>query len=138
MSDQRAQKVRTFRDLVVWQRGMDLARAVYPVITRMPTSERFQLASQMWRAAYSIPLNVAEGYARQTRPDYLKFLRIARGSLAELSTQFELATSLGIIPSNPHLHGLIQEEDRILQALIMSLERKTREEQEIRRKTKKW
>ena len=80
------------------------------------------------KAAYSIPSNIAEGYARQTRPDYLKFLRIARGSLAELATQFELATTLKIIPRNPPLYHLIDEEDRILQALIMSLERKTREE----------
>jgi four helix bundle protein len=130
MNNQNRAKVRTFRDLVVWQRGMELARAVYPVVTRMPPSQKFELASQMWRAAYSIPSNIAEGHARQTRPDYMKFLRIARGSLAELSTQFELAVSLLIIQSNPTLHSLIQEEDRILQALIMSLEQKTRDDKE--------
>src|SRR4051794_486665 len=75
----RVQKVRTFRDLIAWQQGMDLSRAVYPIIKRMPPSEKFELANQMWRAAYSVPSNIAEGYARQSRPDYLKFLRIARG-----------------------------------------------------------
>ena len=129
-------KVRTFRDLVAWQRGMDLARAIYTVIKRMPTEERFALAGQMWRAAYSIPSNIAEGYARQSRKDYLKHLRIARGSLAELWTQFELAVGLKIIPLNQHVQSLLEEEDRILQFLIMSLEKKSRVEAQAKGRTR--
>ena len=121
-------KVQTFRDLIAWQRGMELARAIYPLIKRMPVEERFALAGQMWRAAYSIPSNIAEGYARQSRKDYLKYLRIARGSLAELWTQFELAISLKIIPPHPQVQALLEEEDRILQFLIMSVEKKSRAE----------
>src|SRR5687768_17569140 len=111
---------------------MDLARTIYPVIRRMPTEERFALAGQMWRAAYSIPSNIAEGYARQSRKDYLKHLRIARGSLAELWTQFELAINLKIVPLNQQVQALLEEEDRILQFLIMSLEKKSRAEAEAK------
>src|SRR4051794_40878139 len=93
-------KIRTFRDLIVWQKAMDLARTVYLATKAMPAAEQFGLTNQMRRASYSIPSNIAEGYARQSRPDYLKFLRIARGSLAELSTQVELAVTLKMIAPN--------------------------------------
>ena len=117
-------KVRTFRDLIAWQRGMELAQAVYGATARMPESERFGLTNQMRRAAVSIPSNIAEGHGRQSRLDYLKHLRISRGSLAELSTQYELTMNLQMTPPNQHLTELINEEDRILQALIRSLEQK--------------
>ena len=116
--------VRTFRDLIAWQRSMELARAIYAATRSMPDSERFGLINQMRRAAVSIPSNIAEGHARQYRADYLKFLRIARGSLAELSTQYELAESMNLIKGQQDLTALLQEEDRILQALIRGLERK--------------
>jgi four helix bundle protein len=79
----------------------------------------------MRRAAVSIPSNIAEGHCRKDRPDYLRFLRMARGSLGELYTQAELAFSLGFMPSNPPLSDLLAEEDRVLQGLIVSLEQKT-------------
>ncbi|WP_410175281.1 four helix bundle protein [Nodularia spumigena] len=100
---------------------MQLAREVYQSTASMPTEERFDLTSQMRRSAVSIPSNIAEGHARQSRPDYLKFLRIARGSLAELSTQMELAQSLSMI-QNPAFQ-LLEETDRVLQGLIRSLEK---------------
>jgi four helix bundle protein len=90
----------------------------------MPDSEKFGLTHQMRRAVVSIPSNIAEGYARQSLADYLKFLRIARASLAELSTQVELAISLEMMPADQHLSALINETDRVLQFLIMSLQRK--------------
>ena len=121
-------KIRTFRDLIVWQKAMDLARTVYLATKAMPPAEQFGLTNQMRRAAYSIPSNIAEGYARQSRPDYLKFLRIARGALAELSTQVELAVTLGMIATDRQTQLLLEEVDRVLQFLIMSLERKTRQE----------
>jgi four helix bundle protein len=115
--------VKTYRDLIAWQRGMELARAVYRATRKMPADERFGLTMQMRRAAVSIPSNIAEGHARQSRTDYLRFLRVARGSLAELSTQTELARSMELIKSEPHLTDLLLEEDRILQGLIVSLEK---------------
>ena len=118
-------KIRTFRDLIAWQKAMDLARIVYRETVQMPDSEKFGLTNQMRRSAVSIPSNIAEGHGRQSRPDYLRHLRIARGSLAELSTQYELAGSLKLIKTNPTLHELLKEEDRILQGLIRSLEQKS-------------
>ena len=116
--------VRTFRDLIAWQKAMTLAKAAYAATARMPAAERFGLTNQMRRAAVSIPSNIAEGHARQSRLDYLKHLRIARGSLAELATQYELAIGLSMIAANPQMHDLLAEQDRILQALIRSLEMK--------------
>jgi four helix bundle protein len=124
--------VRTFRDLVVWQRGMDLARSIYRATAWMPAKELYGLTSQMRRAASSIPMNVAEGYGKHTRPELVKGLRTAMGSLCELMTAYELATTMEMIERDGSVVDLLREEDRLLQALIMSLERKTRDEEESR------
>ena len=79
---------------------------------------------QLRRAAVSVPSNIAEGHARQSRADYLKHLRIARGSLAEMFTQLELATDMKMIPQDQYLADLMNAEDCILQGLIRSLEAK--------------
>ena len=122
------EKIKTYRDLIAWQRAMELVRMLYQVTARMPESERFGLTNQMRRAAVSIPSNIAEGYARQTTLDYIKFLRTARGSLAELATQVEIAIAIKMLAPHPQLKALLDEVDRILQGLIRSLEakRKTR------------
>ena len=117
-------RVRTFRDLIAWQKGMALAQMVYRASASMPKEERFGLTIQMRRSAISVPSNIAEGHARQHRSDYLRFLKIARGSLAELSTQIELAVSLQMMTAPGELRPLVQETDRVLQGLIRALERK--------------
>jgi four helix bundle protein len=116
--------IRTFRDLIVWQRGMGLCKAIYRATVRMPKSELFGLTSQMRRAAVLIPSNIAEGYAKMTRPEYLRGLKIAAGSLAELSTQWEIAIELTMLPPQPRVMDLLKEQDRLLSALISKLERK--------------
>ncbi len=103
---------------------MELTRELYRSTHQMPAEERFGLTNQMRRAAVSIPSNIAEGYARQSLVDYIRFLKTSRGSLAELATQVELATSMKMMPLTPKLVSLLEETDRILQFLIMSLERK--------------
>ena len=113
--------VRSFRDLIAWQRGMELAQMMYVATRQMPDSERFGLTNQMRRSAVSVPSNIAEGYGRQSRPDLLKFLRIARGSLNELATQYELATTLKMIQPSHEIQQLLDETDRVLQGLIRSL-----------------
>ena len=100
---------------------MQLAKAVYLATKAMPPDERFGLTRQMRRSAVSVPSNIAEGYARQSRNDSVRFLRMARGSLTELSTQVELATELEMLRPNQQLQSLLEESDRVLQGLIRSL-----------------
>lgn len=121
-------RIRTFRDLIAWQRGMDVARAIYRTTEAMPSGERFGLTSQMRRAACSVPMNIAEGFGRHTRPEFVHGLRVAMGSPNELSTAYELATTLDMLRPNHKVLELLAEEDRLLQALIMRLEEKTEQE----------
>jgi four helix bundle protein len=86
--------VKSFRDLDVWRLAVELAETVYRVTARFPKAELFGLTSQMRRAAVSIPSNIAEGRARDSTREFLHFLAISRGSLAELDTQLELAIRL--------------------------------------------
>ena len=85
---------KSYRDLVVWQRAMQLVVAVYEITGQFPPEERFGLTSQMRRAAVSIPSNIAEGYQRHSRKEYVHFLTIAFASGAELETHVELSKRL--------------------------------------------
>lgn len=116
--------IRTHEDLIAWQRAMTLAKAIYSLTDPMPASEVFGLRQQIRRAAVSVPSNIAEGYARGSLKDYIKFLRIARGSLGELSTQHRLGVETGLMPANQNVRDLVAETDRVLQGLINSLNRK--------------
>ena len=87
-------KIRDYKDLLVWQKGIALAKEVYRITGRFPSDEKFGLISQMRRAAVSIPSNIAEGHARNTRGEYLQFLSHAEGSVAELDTQARIANEL--------------------------------------------
>jgi four helix bundle protein len=118
-------RVNTFRDLVAWRKGMELARRVYAATSQMPKTEQVGLTLQIRRAVISIPSNIAEGFGRQSRLELLKFLRIARGSLNEVSTQIQLAYELDMLTNNEQINPMIAETDRVLQGLIRSLERKT-------------
>lgn len=126
MGDVISVKVKTFRDLIVWQRGMDLTRAIYRGTEKMPRTEVFGLTSQMRRAASSIPLNIAEGFGKYTRPEVIHGLRTATGSLLELMTSYEIATSLGMIKEDRRVVELLAEEDRLLQSLVSKLSAKER------------
>jgi four helix bundle protein len=90
-------RVRSFRDLEVWRAAMDLAVASHNLARSLPTDHRFELAAQIRRAASSIPSNVAEGHAQKTDKVFLRHVRIALGSLAELDTQVEIAVRLQLI-----------------------------------------
>jgi four helix bundle protein len=116
-------EIRTFRDLIAWQKAMQLAKQVYLATASMPDSERFGLTAQMRRAAVSIPSNMAEGHGRQSLPDYIRFLKMARGSLMELQTQLILSEDLAYLHIPRELNDLQAETDRVLQGLIRSLEK---------------
>lgn len=118
-------RVRSHRDLVAWQRAMELAERVYGIAGDLPESERFALSQQLRRAALSVPSNIAEGYGRHSRKEFVKFLRIARGSVCELLTQLELARRLKLIVHDPQTSDLAEETDRVLNALIRSLAQRT-------------
>ena len=120
---------KTFRDLIAWQKSIQLTKIVYQVTKAMPDTERFGLISQMRRAAVSIASNIAEGNARQTLSDYIHFLVIARGSLAELETQITIARELKMLQETDSLIELLEETDRLVQGLIRSLQNKRKENQ---------
>ncbi len=87
--------IQDYRDLRGWQAGMDLVEQVYRLTNAFPDRENYGLAAQVQRAAVSIPSNIAEGHAREHTGEYLQHLSIARGSLAEVQTQLEIASRLG-------------------------------------------
>jgi four helix bundle protein len=89
--------IESFRDLRAWKLAMKLGLDIYEVTKSFPDDERFGLTSQMRRGAVAVPSNIAEGYGRQSRIDYLRILKIARGALFELETQLWFALSLGYI-----------------------------------------
>jgi four helix bundle protein len=122
--------LRSFKQLKVWQKSYGVCLGVYRLTLEFPREERFGLAAQVRRSAASIPSNIAEGYARQTLRDYVRFLWIARGSLAELETQLMLCADLRYA-SHDRLEELLQdiaELQPMLLNLIRSLERKRRTE----------
>ena len=118
--------VKSYRDLVAWQRARELVKETYLLTAEFPVGERFGLVGQMDRAAVSIPSNIAEGYGRATTQDCLHFLRIARGSAYELETQLVLAEDLGLCGRDAasKVAGTLQEVIRVLQGLIAALERR--------------
>ncbi|MEM8560017.1 MAG: four helix bundle protein [Bacteroidota bacterium] len=124
-----SQSIESYTDLLVWQRAMDLVDEVYDLARCFPSDERFDLRSQVRRAAVSVPSNIAEGWGRSSKKDFIRFLFIARGSLYEVETQIRIAYRQGYI-EGPVLEGLIEqghELSRMLLGLIRSVERKTKQ-----------
>lgn len=117
----------SFRSLVVWQRAMELTAAVYKLTAAFPDTERYGLSNQLRRAAVSVPSNIAEGYGRSTKGEYLQFLGHARGSNSEVETQIEIAKMLGFGAKHT-LHQaeeLCSEAGRMLGAAMKSLRAKS-------------
>ena len=121
-----AQKIKTFRDLQVWQKAMVLVKQVYRGTIGFPKEETYGLTSQMRRCAVSIPSNIAEGHGRHATGDYVRFLRMSIGSLYELQTQLEIAKDLGYLTINNFgpLNDQTFELERMLTALVRKLDSK--------------
>lgn len=115
--------VQNYRELIAWQKAMDLVARIYQITESFPKTETFGLTNQMRRAAVSIPSNIAEGQGRSTTKDFMHFLHIARGSLQELETQVTIAQRLGFITeaAQMELTTNICEIVRILSGLLKSL-----------------
>ena len=117
-----ASKIRDYKDLLVWQKGIALAKEVYTVTRTFPPEEKFGLISQMRRAAVSVPSNIAEGQARNTRGEFIQFLSNAEGSLAELDTQTRISLELGFRP--PERISRLLPQILELQKMLKSLRAK--------------
>lgn len=119
----RKEQLRTHKDLDVWNKAMELAGEVYSVTRQFPREEVYGLTSQTRRAAVSIPSNIAEGAARDSRKEFIQFLHVALGSVAELETQLILATQMGFIHNNSILNR-IEQVRKMLLGLLRFLKRK--------------
>ena len=114
-----------FKDLKVWQKSIDLCQDIYCLIDIFPKSETFGLVSQIRRSAISIPSNIAEGQARHADKEFIRFLNIAYGSLAELETQLIISVKVGYSKEDiiDGLNAKIKEIGRMIMALINSIEK---------------
>ena len=120
-------QIRSYKDLIVYQKAYRLSLNIYRVTENYPRVEIYGLVSQMRRSAVSIPANIAEGYRRGNRKEYVQVLRIAQGSCGELETFLSISKDLGFIKEKDfeELDSAQDEISRLLQALISSLARKT-------------
>jgi len=114
------------KKLKVWQLAMDIVADVYRLTESFPSEEKFGLTSQMRRCAVSIPSNISEGAARNTHKEFVNFLHIAQGSLAELDTQLEIALRLKLTNQDSwtNIDTKLLEEDKMLSGLIISIKDK--------------
>jgi len=117
-------EIKSYRDLVAWKKSFALGLSVYRATKSFPDREKYGITSQVCRSAVSVASNVAEGYGRGSSQDYVRFLRMARGSLYELDTQLLFAMELGYLSSDAHdvMQAELDECGRVLAGLIRSLE----------------
>lgn len=115
--------VKSYQELIVWQKSMAVAKMIYSLVKKLPKEELFALSDQMRRAAVSIPSNIAEGQARNSTKEFLQFLAIARGSKAELETQLLLCVQVNYLaPSDiSEVMVQLQEVGKMLHALTKTL-----------------
>lgn len=115
--------MQSYKELIVWQRSIELVTELYKLTEKFPKTEVFGLTSQIRRAAVSIPSNIAEGYARKHKPEYLQFLQIAFGSGAELETQIIIIKNVGFVKATDTLKVeiLLNEIMKMLNKMISIL-----------------
>jgi four helix bundle protein len=115
-------KTKSYKDLLVWRKGIDLVKETYLLTSQFPPEERFGLSVQMRRAAVSVPSNIAEGQARKSSAEFKQFLSIAQGSLAELETQLTITSELRLC-SERQTEASVKRIDE-LQRMLRSLQKK--------------
>ena len=118
--------MKSYQELLAWQKAMDLAEQIYKLVKLLPKEENYALADQLRRAAISVPSNIAEGQARNSPKEFIQFLSIARGSAAEIETQLLLCERLGFV-ARAQIDSLIDlcvEIAKMLSSLISTLIKK--------------
>jgi len=117
------EKIKNFKDLKIWQRGMELTKAVYEITDSFPQKEAYGIVSQMRRSAVSVPSNIAEGFMRKHNKEYKQFLYVTLGSLAELETQVIISEQMGFITceKSQEFQSQIEEIVRMTTGLIKCL-----------------
>lgn len=118
--------LKSYKELIAYQKAYGLCLEIYHVTRGFPKDELYGMVSQMRRAAVSVPSNIAEGYSRKNRKEYVQFLRIALGSCAELETQVSLSIDLKYIPGakGEEIKSELSKAGQLLAKLISSLEKK--------------
>lgn len=114
--------MKTFRDLLIWQKAMNLVTNTYQITEKFPKEELFGLTSQIRRSDISLPSNIAEGYGRDSNKELLRFINIAIGSLFEFQTQIEIAKNINYLNENEFKN--LYEETRELEAMIISFSKR--------------
>jgi len=120
-------KIRSYKELDIWKKGIEIVDIIYKITENFPQKELYGLACQMQRSAISIPSNIAEGFARGHTAEYMQFLRIALGSCAELETQLIIADKRNYAAGKEilNLQEDLDHESRMLMNLIKSLRKNT-------------
>ncbi|MBP3432445.1 MAG: four helix bundle protein [Alistipes sp.] len=116
-------KTSDFKELIVWQKAMDIVVATYALTQKLPKSENYALSNQMRRAAVSVPSNIAEGQSRNSEKEFVQFLTFARGSLSELETQLHICVRVNMLLESDIAEVLtnIREVGKMLRTLITKL-----------------
>ena len=115
--------MKSYRDLIVWQKSVAMVTLVYKLLKVFPKDEKFGLTAQLKRSSVSVPSNIADGYGRNSIKDYIRFLNISRGSLYEVQTQFQIALNLKFIKEKDleEIKSLSMEIEKMLNSLISKL-----------------
>jgi len=117
--------MKTYKDLLIWQKAMNFVTEIYYSTKPFPRDEQWGLVSQIRRCAVSIPSNIAEGYGRKSTKDYIRFLRITMGSIYEIQTQLEISKNLEYLHNKTfeNLYELSREIERMLSSLISKIKK---------------
>ncbi len=115
--------LKSHKDIVVWQKSIELVSSIYLLTQSFPEAERFGLISQLRRASVSVPSNIAEGAARNSKKEFIQFLYISLGSLSEIETQLIIAEKLKLIDDKTEVQESVDEIRKLILGLIRSLKR---------------